>query len=97
MAHEREKGASRGLVIYGLLLWLYPHAYLRRHREELLQNFRDLERELPAKTALWCLIAKDLFISLGSELSRTLAGQTAIRFAILSLMLVIVHRVPGVA
>lgn len=95
MAHEREKGASRGRVIYGQLLRLYPRAYLRRHRDELLQNFQDLERELPAKTSLWCLIVKDLLISLWSERCRTLGGQTAIRFAILSLMLLMVHRYPG--
>lgn len=95
MAHVRQGGASRGLAIYGLLLELYPRAYLRRHREELLQNFQDLEQALPSRTELWCLIAKDLAISLRSELSRTLAGQTTIRFAILSLMLVLVHRYPG--
>lgn len=92
MAHGRENGPSRGLAVYGLLLELYPRAYLRRHREELLQNFRDLEQELPSKTALWCLIAKDLAISLKSQFVRTLVVQTTIRFAILSLVLVIVSR-----
>ena len=94
MAPDKENGPSRGLALYSVLLELYPRTYLQRHREELLQNFQDLERELPSKTALWCLIARDLIVSLRSELVRTLWGQTTIRFAILSLMLVIVSRYP---
>lgn len=95
MARQRRNGVLRPIAIYGLLLELYPRAYLRRHREELLQNFQDLERDLPSRAALWCFIAKDLARSLRSELSRTLYGQTAIRFGILSLMLAAVHGHPG--
>jgi hypothetical protein len=95
MARRRENGAFRGLAIYGLLLELYPHAYLRRHREELLQNFQDLEQELPSKTALRCFIAKDLAVSLRSEFTRTLWGQATIVFTVLGLMLAIAHRYPG--
>lgn len=92
MTHGRENGPSRGLAVYGLLLGLYPRAYLRRHREELLQNFRDLERDLPDRAALWRLIVKDLAVSLKSQFVGTLMGQTTIRFAILSLVLAIVSR-----
>jgi hypothetical protein len=95
MAPGRDNGGSRSLAIYGLLLALYPRAYLRRHRAELLQNFQDLERELPSKAALWRFMASDLAVSLRCELTRTLWGQTTIRFAILSLMLAMVHRYPG--
>jgi hypothetical protein len=95
MAEGRKAGAVHGLAVYGLLLQLYPRAYLQRHREELLQNFQDLERTLPSRSELWRLIAKDLSVSLWSELKHTLWGQTAIRFAILGLMLVIAHRYPG--
>lgn len=95
MVHGRENGASRSLAIYRRLLQLYPRAYLLRHREELLRNFQDLERDFPSKAALWCLIAKDLAVSLQSQFMRTLWGQTAIRFAILSLMLAIATRHPG--
>ena len=97
MGEGREKGASRSLAIYGLLLELYPRAYLRRHRAELLQNFQDLEREFPSKAALWRLIGKDLAVSLRAELARTFLGQTTIRFAILSLMLLIVGRHAGLS
>lgn len=92
MTQRRENGPARGVAVYALLLQLYPRAYLRRHREELLQNFRDLEREFSSKAALWRFIARDLAVSLRSQFVRTLAGQTAIRFAILSLMLLAVSR-----
>lgn len=94
MAHGRRHGTSRDLAIYALLLQLYPRAYRRRHRAELLQNFQDLEREFASKAALWRFIARDLAVSLRHQLTRTLWGQTAIRFAILSLMLALVHGYP---
>lgn len=94
MEGGRGGGPSRGLAIYGLLLELYPRTYLRRHRDELLQNFQDLERDLPSRAALWRLIARDLIVSLRSELLRTLWGQTAVRCAILCLMVVIASRYP---
>ena len=72
MEQGQENGPSRGRAIYGLLLELYPRAFLRRHREQLLQNFQDLERDLPSKAALWCLIARDLIVSLRAEFVRTL-------------------------
>lgn len=95
MGRRRKNGSSRGLAIYTLLLQLYPPAYLRRHRAELLQNFQDLERAMPSSVALWLFITKDLAVSLGAELTRTLSGQTTIRFALLALMLAIVHRYAG--
>jgi hypothetical protein len=82
-------------VIYGLLLQLYPRTYLQRHREELLQNFQDLEQELPSRVAVWWFIARDLAVSLRSELSRTFWGQTAIVFTLLSLLLAVAHLHPG--
>lgn len=95
MGRKRNNGGSPGLALYRLLLQLYPPAYLRRHRAELLQNFQDLERAMPSSLALWLFIAKDLAVSLGAELTRTLWGQTTIRFAILALMLAMVHRYAG--
>jgi hypothetical protein len=95
MPQQGQCGRSRSLAIYGLLLEFYSHAYLRRHREELLQNFQDLEQELPSKATLWCFIAKDLAISLRSEVIRTFWGQTAMAFTVLSVILAIAHRHPG--
>jgi hypothetical protein len=93
---NRKRGRRSGsLVIYRLLLELYPRTYVRRHREELLQNFQDLEQELPSKAALWCFIARDLAASIGSEFTGTFWGQTTIVFTILSLMLAVAHRYPG--
>ncbi len=95
MPQQRQCGRSRSLAIYGLLLELYPRTYLRRHREELLQNFQDLERDSPSTAALWCFILKDMAVSLRSEFIRTFWGQTMVVFMILSLLLGIAHRHPG--
>jgi hypothetical protein len=95
MPQQEQCGRSRSLVIYGLLLELDPRTYVRRHREELLQNFQDLEQDLPSKAALWCFIAKDLAASLRSEFIRTFWGQTTIVFTVLGLMLAIAHRFSG--
>lgn len=95
MPQQGRYGRSGSLAIYGLLLGLYPRAYLQRHREELLQNFQDLEQELPSKAALWCFVAKDLTVSLRSEFMRTFWGQTTIAFTVLSLILAVAHLYPG--
>lgn len=86
---------SRSLVIYRLLLELYPRTYLQRHREELLQNFQDIEQALPSKAALWCFITKDLIFSLRSEFIRTFWVQTTMAFTILGVIVAIAHRHPG--
>jgi hypothetical protein len=95
MQQQGQCERSRSLAIYGLLLELYPREYLRRHREELLQNFQDLEQDLPSKTALWCFVAKDLAISFRSEVIRTFWAQTTMAFTVLSLVVAIAHRHPG--
>jgi hypothetical protein len=56
MPQQGQCRRSGSLAIYRLLLELYPRAYLR-HREELLQNFQDLEQEVPSKAELWSFIA----------------------------------------
>jgi hypothetical protein len=89
MPQQAQCGRSRSLVIYGLLLELYPRVYLRRHREELLQNFQDLEQEFRSTAALWCFVARDLAVSLRSEFIRTFLGQTTIVVTILSLIVAI--------
>jgi hypothetical protein len=71
------------------LLELYPRAYLRRHREELLQNFQDLEQDFPSTAALWCFVVRDLAVSVWSESMRTFRGQTTIVVLILSLIVAI--------
>lgn len=95
MPQQEPCARSRSLAIYGLLLKLYQCGYLRRHREELLQNFQDLEQDIPSAAALWCFIAKDLVVSLRAEFMRTFWGQTTIAFTVLSLILAIAHRHPG--
>lgn len=87
MARTEQTGASRSLTIYRLLLELYPRPYLRRHREEMLQDFEDLERASPSKSALWLFIGRDLIVSLRSQFIKTLWGQTAIVLLILAVLL----------
>ncbi|MDR3571985.1 MAG: hypothetical protein P4L81_07440 [Candidatus Pacebacteria bacterium] len=53
--------------LYETLLWLYPASYRRAHREELLQNFEDLERDAGSSVVLWTFIASDLISSLSTE------------------------------
>ena len=88
MAHTEQNGTSRSQAIYGLLLELYPRAYLQRHRPEMLQNFQDLEQASPSKSALWLFIGKDLSVSLRSQFTRTLWGQTAMVVLVLAIVLV---------
>jgi hypothetical protein len=95
MPQQRQRGGSRSLAIYSLLLEVYPPAYLRRHREELLQNFQDLEEEFPSTAALWCFVARDLAVSLRSEFIRTFRGQTTMVLTILSLIVAIAQRHHG--
>jgi hypothetical protein len=88
MAHIEQNGTSRSLAIYGVLLELYPRRYLQRHRAEMLQNFQDLEQASPSKSALWLFIGKDLLVSLQSQFTRTLWGQSAMVVLVLAVVLV---------
>jgi hypothetical protein len=92
---QGQRGKSGSLAVYALLLRLYPRDYLRRHGEELLENFQDLERELPSKAALWCFMARDLAVSLRLEFLRTFWGQTTGVFTLLSGILAFAHRYAG--
>lgn len=95
MPRQLQHARSRSLAIYEWLLGVYPRAYLRRHRQELLQNFQDMEQEFPSKAALWSFVVRDLIVSLHSEVMQTFWGQTTIVFTILSLILAVAHRHPG--
>ncbi len=50
--------------LYILLLRLYPSSYRKRHGDEMIQIFEDLERENDSSVALWLFLLKDLCISL---------------------------------
>jgi hypothetical protein len=86
---------SRSLAIYGLLLELYPRAYLRQHRAEMLQNFADLELASRSKAALWLFIGKDLALSLRAHFTQTFWGQTAIVLIFLATLLAAAELHPG--
>ena len=44
------------MAVYALLLELYAPEFLAQHREEMLQNFEDLENASTSKAAVWLLI-----------------------------------------
>ena len=67
MTRPEQRKPSRSLRLYARLLELYPPAFLQQHREEMLQNFDDLEAAGTSKAALWLLIGKDLTMSLVSQ------------------------------
>jgi hypothetical protein len=92
MAQHGQCGTSRSLAIYGLLLKLYPRPYLQQHRAELLQNFADLEQASQSTIALWLFIGRDLVVSLRSQFTKTLWGQTAIVVLVLAILLVYTER-----
>jgi hypothetical protein len=95
MAEGRRSGTSRSLVIYGLLLELCPCAYLQQYRAEMLQNFEDLEQASPSHAVLWLFIGRDLAVSLRSQFTKTLWGQTTIVLIILAVLHAHAQRHPG--
>ena len=68
------------------------YSYLQQHRAEMLQNFQDLNRHRHPKAALWLFLVKDLTVSLRSQFTKTLWGQTAIVVLVLAVLLVLTER-----
>lgn len=52
---------------YGKLIALYPSSYLARHREELLQNYEDLRRDMGTGVFFWIFIAGDFIKSITQQ------------------------------
>jgi hypothetical protein len=81
---------SRSLRLYARLLELYPPAFLRRHRAEMLQNFADLEDAAASKAELWLLIAKDLTMSLISHFFASRLGHYVIAVFVAWILLFVI-------
>jgi uncharacterized membrane protein YbaN (DUF454 family) len=92
MGQTKQSRASRSLAIYRLLLELYPRPYLQQHRAEMLQNYQDLDQATPSKAELWLFLARDLAVSLRTQFTRTLWGQTAIVVLVLTILLAYTER-----
>lgn len=60
----------------------------------MLQNFQDLERASLSKAELWLFLARDLAVSLRSQFTNTLWGQTAIVVLVLAIPLTYTERHP---
>src|SRR5262249_932135 len=88
MAHIKQKTRSRSLAVYALLLELYAPEFLARHREEMLQNFEDLENASSSKAALWLLLGEDLMRSLISrKIPKSFWGHAAPLVIVLTVVL----------
>jgi hypothetical protein len=59
--------AQRASGLYEKLIRLYPSSYRKKHRDELLQNFDDLRRDIGSGKLLWAFIISDFVTSLGKE------------------------------
>src|SRR5579875_2375822 len=92
MSQGDKHETSRSLVVYGLLLHLYPREYVQHHRPEMLQNFEDFESASLSKIKLWSFFGKDLAMSLTPQLVKTLWGQTAVVFMVLIVVLLAAAR-----
>jgi CubicO group peptidase (beta-lactamase class C family) len=81
---------SRSLAVYGFLMALYSREFLARHGAEMLQNFEDLERASPSKTALWRLVGEDFVRSLISrDIPKSIWGNAAPLFIVLLVAIVV--------
>lgn len=58
---------SHSPKFYERIISLYPSSYLAKHREELLQNFEDFERDMGSKKMFWAFIIGDFIKSLFQE------------------------------
>ena len=81
---------SRSLRLYASLLELYPPSFLQRHREEMLQNFADLENAAESKAKLWLLIGKDLAMSLISHFFESRLGNYVIAVLVAWILLFVI-------
>ena len=58
---------STYIRFYEKLIALYPRSYLKNHRDELIQNFVNLEHDIGSGRALWTFIISDLLTSLTQQ------------------------------
>lgn len=76
--------------LYEKLIHLYPPAYLKKHRKELLQNFEDLERDLGSRRLLWAFIISDLSKSLGQQYMNYIKNHRWAQFAVVVAILIVI-------
>lgn len=69
---------SRSFRLYRLLVRLYPCEFRQRHGEELIENFRDLERDGNSALELWVLVGPDFLFSLKETHMANRSSQAAL-------------------
>ncbi|MBV8747130.1 MAG: hypothetical protein JO134_19000 [Xanthobacteraceae bacterium] len=90
MTRPGQQKESRSLRLYARLLGLYSPAFLQQHREEMLQNFADLEDAAPSKAQLWLLIGKDLTMSLVSQFFASQLGSYVIAVLVVWMLIFVI-------
>lgn len=75
--------------LYERLIDLYPSSYLAKHREELLQNFEDLERDIGSKKMFWAFIVGDFLKSLTHEYMQYIKHHRWIQVALVIAILLV--------
>jgi hypothetical protein len=90
MTRPEQQKQSRSLRLYARLLELYPPAFLQQHREEMLQNFADLEDAATSKAQLWLLIGKDLTMSLVSQFFASQLGSYVIAVLVVWILIFVI-------
>jgi hypothetical protein len=91
MTRPEQQKQSRSLRLYARLLELYPPAFLQQHREEMLQNFADLEDAATSKAQLWLLIGKDLTMSLVSQFFASQLGSYVIAVLVVWILIFVIR------
>ncbi len=78
---------SRSPKLYERLISFYPPSYLTRHRDELLQNFEDLECDMGSKKLFWAFIISDFIKSLFQEYMNYIKNHHWAKFAIAAVVI----------
>lgn len=77
--------------LYERLLLLYPHAYLKKHRAELLQNFEDAANDAPSVRVLWLFIISDFMTSLVREYMHYIKNHRWIQIALALVVILFIY------
>lgn len=87
MEHTRTHHKSLSYHLYRCVLFLYPTSYIRMHRDEMLQNFEDLEKDTGSQGALMKFILRDLVISLPIQYVKLVKRSRSAQLVVLLILM----------
>ncbi len=76
--------------LYEKLIYLYPPSYRKRHCQELLQNFEDLERDIGSRRFLWAFVVSDFIKSLGQQYMEYIKHNRWAQFALAAVIILMI-------